>query len=278
MLSYQHGYHAGSFADVHKHLIFTLTLEYLLQKNKPLACLDLYAGAGEYDLDDARASKTAEAEQGVLALPATGWPAAAMAYRRVLGERAVLTGLRRYPGSPLIAARMLRDNDRLIVNELHGTEHGRLRGLLAADRRVHCHQRDALEALPALVPPTEKRGLVLLDPSYEVKSDYQQVPQALLGALLKWPPGVMLLWYPLLAGGQHQPMLRQLEKQLSRPWLRSELTVRPPGVGMHGSGMLVVNPPWTLARQIGSLQALLATLQQPGGSMRLTSGSQPASS
>lgn len=271
MLSYQHGYHAGNFADVHKHLILTLTLDYLLQKDKPLACLDLYAGAGEYDLDDPRATKTAEAGQGVRRLPATGWPAAAMVYRRVLGERALLTGLRQYPGSPAIAARLLRDQDRLILNELHGSENAQLRRLFHADQRVHCHQRDALEALSALLPPAEKRGLVLLDPSYEVKSDYQQLPAALLGALGKWPQAVMLLWYPLLAGGLQQPMLRQLERQLSRPWLRSELSVRPVGIGMHGSGMLIVNPPWTLAQQLQSCRPLLAALQQEGGDWRLES-------
>lgn len=270
MLSYLHGFHAGNFADVHKHLIYCLVLDYLLKKDKPLAVIDVYAGAGFYDLQDARAKKTAEAEAGIMAIPDSGWPDAAAPYREVVRRAAAHHWPPRfYPGSPQIAADLTRSKDRLVFNELHPREYEALKARFAGDPRVHVHHREALEALVALVPPPEKRGLVLIDPSYEVKDEYRTVPEALARAELKWPTGVFLLWYPLLAGGAHHPFVQAVERQTTSPLLQTELCVRPPGAGMYGSGMLILNPPWTLTRSLESLRGWLGQLQGPGGVLRV---------
>ncbi|MFN3713161.1 MAG: 23S rRNA (adenine(2030)-N(6))-methyltransferase RlmJ [Alcanivoracaceae bacterium] len=270
MLSYLHGFHAGNFADVHKHLVLALVLDYLLKKDTPLAVVDVYAGAGFYDLADARASKTGEAEQGIRALPDKAWPDAAAPYREVVRRAAGHQWPPRlYPGSPQIAADLTRSKDRLVFNELHPREYEALKARFANDARVHVHHRDALEALVALVPPPEKRGLVLIDPSYEVKDEYRTVPEALARAEEKWPTGVFLLWYPLLAGGAHHPFVQQVERLTNGPLLQTELCVRPPGAGMYGSGMMVLNAPWTLTSSLESLRGWLAQLQQPGGVLRV---------
>ena len=270
MLSYLHGFHAGNFADVHKHLLLTLALDYLLKKDKPLAVIDIYAGAGFYDLSDAEATKTGEADQGVRALPATGWPEGAGRYREVIQNAAGTQWPPAfYPGSPQIAADLIRPTDRLILNELHPREYEVLKDRFGNDSRVHIHHRQALEALLALVPPPEKRGLVLIDPSYEVKEEYRSVPEALARAEQKWPNGVFMLWYPLLAAGAHRGLVDRVEKLTKAPLLQSEFCIRPPGVGMHGSGMLVLNPPWTLMESVDSLRDWLGVSQQPGGEWRL---------
>lgn len=270
MLSYLHGFHAGNFADVHKHLIYALVLDYLLKKDKPLAVVDVYAGSGFYDLSDARAKKTGEAAEGIGAMPDTGWPETASPYREVVRRAAAHHWPPRfYPGSPQIAADLTRSKDRLIFNELHPREHEALKSRFAGDSRVHVHQREALEALVALVPPEEKRGVVLIDPSYEVKDEYRTVPEALARAEEKWPSGTFLLWYPLLAGGAHHPFVQTVERQTRAPLLQSEFCQRPPGAGMYGSGMMILNPPWTLAASIESLRGWLGQIQQPGGVLRV---------
>lgn len=270
MLSYLHGFHAGNFADVHKHLVYSLVLDYLLKKDKPLGVLDVYAGSGFYDLQDTRARKTAEADAGIMALPDKGWPEAAAPYREVVRRAAAHQWPpRHYPGSPQIAADLTRSKDRMVFNELHPREHEALKARFAHDSRVHVHRREALEALVALVPPPEKRGLVLIDPSYEVKDEYHTVPEALSRAEQKWPTGVFLLWYPLLAGGAHHPLVQAVQKQTRAPLLQTEFCVRPPGAGMYGSGMLVLNPPWTLAATLEGLRGWLGQLQQPGGVLRV---------
>ncbi len=147
MLSYQHGYHAGNFADVHKHAIYALVLDYLLAKPKPLACMDLYAGRGAYDLRDAMAHKTGEAAQGILKLWSQPWPELLGKWRAVL-EQVGGPNLRAYPGSPLLAAKLLREQDRLVFNELHPAEHRVLAESVRYDSRAHLHRRPALEALP----------------------------------------------------------------------------------------------------------------------------------
>lgn len=263
MLSYQHGYHAGNFADVHKHSILTLVLNYLRRKPKPFTVFDVYAGRGLYDLHTAQAQKTGEAEHGILKLADTSWPPLLGDYRQALRAVNAQDALRHYPGSPMITHSLTREATDLVLCELHPQEFVALQHTFKGRGRVSMHRRDALEAMRALLPPASRRGLVLVDPSYERAEDYTAVGAAVAGALQKWPTGVYMLWYPVMADGRHRGMLRRLE-QSERPWLRSELHVRQPGVGMHGSGLLLFNPPFVLPEQLTRLADWFAPLGSDG--------------
>lgn len=272
MLSYQHAYHAGNFADVHKHAIFALVLGYALAKEKPLACYDLYAGRGCYDLNDAMASKTGEAQAGIRRLWRQSWPELLQSWRQVL-EGVGGADLRLYPGSPLLAAKLLRPQDRLILNELHPAEYRVLAESCRYDSRVKLHKRPALEALLALVPPQEKRGLVLLDPAYEIKSEYGEVADTVAKALRQWAGGTFLVWYPLLAEKRHRVLVDRL-LALTPKHLLCELVVgSDSGEGMYGSGMIVLNPPFVLADQLRQLAPFFAGLGVDGpAALRLEVG------
>lgn len=268
MLSYQHGYHAGNFADVHKHSILTLVLNYLRRKPKPFTVFDAYAGRGLYDLSALQAQKTGEAEHGILKLADSAWPPLLGDYRQALRAVNAQDGLRYYPGSPMISHSLTREATDIVLCELHPQEFLALQQTFAGKSRVHLHRRDALEAMRALLPPPSRRGLVLIDPSYERAGDYTEVGAALVGALQKWPTGVYMLWYPVMSDGRHQALLRRLA-QSERPWLRSELLVRAPGVGMHGSGLLLFNPPYVLPEQLARLADWFGALGQGGAAATL---------
>lgn len=262
MLSYQHGYHAGNFADVHKHAALSLVLNYLRRKPKPFTVFDLYAGRGRYDLQALEAQKTGEAEQGILRQWQQPWPELLGDYRHALRALNPQSDtLRWYPGSPLITELLTRDGTDLVLCELHPQEFTALQQNFADHSRVHLHRRDALEAAHALLPPASRRGLVLIDPSYERAGDYDAVAEAVLRGARRWPSGVYMLWYPMLADGRHQKMLRRL-CAAGLPWLRSELRVRPTGMGMSGSGLLLLNPPYLLPDQLRALADWFAPLGQ----------------
>lgn len=261
MLSYLHSFHAGNFADVHKHVVLHRVAAHLLNKPAAIAWFDLYAGAGSYDLTDAEARKTAEAERGIGRLwPPQEWPPLLDSYAAALVAANPDGNLRRYPGSPAQLMRLARDADRLVFSELHPREQAHLQVLTAHDARVSLHQRNALEAINGLLPPREKRGVLLLDPSYERKDEYAAVQQALLRLLPHWRHGVYLLWYPLLPSNAHRPMVDALVRQAGVEVLVSELRVPVSGDGMHGSGMLVLNPTWGLDGQLDSLADWFAAL------------------
>lgn len=245
MLSYRHAFHAGNFADVHKHAAWLLGIRSLQRKPSPFCLLDAYAGAGAYDLDSTAARKTGEWGHGIgRLLTGTGLPPMLVAYRDAILGFNDDDGLKRYPGSPSLAAGMLRGNDRLVCLELHPADYPALKSRFARDPRVHVHKRDAREGLPALLPPVEKRGLVLIDPPYEQAAEYLDVPKAIHAALARWPAGGYLLWYPLLAGNPHVPMLAALATACSRRMLVQELSLFPEAPGLRGSGLAWINPPW----------------------------------
>ncbi|MDD3517834.1 MAG: 23S rRNA (adenine(2030)-N(6))-methyltransferase RlmJ [Chromatiales bacterium] len=270
MLSYQHAFHAGNFADVHKHAVISLVLDALLGKDKPMCVLDTHAGAGLYDLTGPQARKTAEADVGIGRLwqsrdlpdALTGYLAAVRAHNPPRAERP-----RFYPGSPELVRERLRAEDRLVLCEMHPREHDALKALFRDDRRVAVHRQDGYQALKAFLPPKEKRGLVIIDPPYERKEEYTQVEKGLTEALGRWPTGVYALWYPLLAEGSGQRMLRRLIASLRRPCLRCELLVRPERVplGLNGSGMLIVNPPWKLDEALNAVLPWLWKRLSPEG-------------
>jgi 23S rRNA (adenine2030-N6)-methyltransferase len=269
MLSYRHGFHAGNFADVHKHLVLALVLEWLGHKETPFFVLDSHAGAGSYDLGSAQALKVREHEQGIARLwPATKEGPLPRLYRDALRTENPGAELRRYPGSPAIIRNGLREQDRAALVELHPADLAALRTFAAESPRLGVHGRDGFEALGALLPPRERRGLVLVDPPYELKDDYGRVVSVLLGAYRKWPTGIFVLWYPLLPEARERTMLAEIERSGIRKVLLSELLMHRRGRerGMHGSGILVFNPPWALTAELDTrLPAVLARLAPERG-------------
>ncbi|WP_404364027.1 23S rRNA (adenine(2030)-N(6))-methyltransferase RlmJ [Marinobacter sp.] len=256
MLSYLHAFHAGNFADVQKHAVQVLTLIMLQAKPSPIACFDTHAGSAVYDLDSERARKTGEAETGIQRLWQQRRELAAGDWKRLLETLGAISGednrIARYPGSPEWFRRYLRDQDTLTVFELHPAEKQSLAAW--APRSVRVCQEDGLKGLLRQLPPRQPRLLVLMDPSYEVKSDYQVVADTLIKAWQKCRHGVYLIWYPLLPEQQHQKLLDTLCKSQVRKILKSELTLsNPPPRGMTGSGMLIVNPPWGLDARLESM-------------------------
>jgi 23S rRNA (adenine2030-N6)-methyltransferase len=256
MLSYQHQFHAGNLADVHKHAVLAVMLDYLTAKDKPLSYIETHAGRGLYDLCSDAALRTGEAAAGVLAVE--GRFAADHPYRRRLAEVRAMHGPQAYPGSPLIAALSLREGDVMHLADLHPQEHAALVAA-AAPWGAHVYRRDGLEMALALTPPTPRRGLMLIDPSWEVKSDYDRLPDVMAQVHRKWNVGVLALWYPLLAEAAHSAMLGRLTT-LFPDALRHELRFPPARKGhrMLGSGMFVVNPPWGLAEKAADIARAVA--------------------
>ncbi len=260
MLSYQHLYHAGNLADVHKHAALAWVLDYLTRKDKPLSYIETHAGRGVYDLGAEESVKTGEAAKGI-ALAEALFPLD-HPYRQRLDEARVGYGARTYPGSPLIAALGLREGDSLHLAELHPQEHAALERV-AKDWRAHVHRRDGFDLALALTPPTPRRGLMLIDPSYEVKADYEAIPRHMANIHRKWNVGLLILWYPILTGGAHGAMLKALEVAFP-DGLRHEVRFPPVREGhrMEGSGLFVVNPPYGLAEELHALTTRFARLSK----------------
>ncbi len=259
MLSYQHHFHAGNLADVQKHALLAWMLDYLTQKDKPLTYIETHAGRGLYDLSSEYALKTGEAALGVTRAETMFDPG--HPYRQRLNEIRASYGPNAYPGSPLIAALSLRDIDTLHLAELHPTEVQALRHAMNP-WGPHVYARDGFEMGLALTPPTPRRGLMLIDPSYEVKADYDAIPGHIRAMARKWNVGIFALWYPLLTSGAHGPMLGQLARDFPDA-LRCEVHFPPvrPGHKMIGTGMFIVNPPYGMegeAARIGAGLALIA--------------------
>lgn len=266
MLSYQHGYHAGGPADLHKHAALCAVLERLAEKAKPFVVIDLYAGHGAYGLGTPEAQKTREFESGIGRV----WPtqqSVPPAIGRLFDAVSSLNPegrLVRYPGSPALTRAALRADDRLILNELHPGAFADLRRWAGRDARISLHKRDGLEALLGLTPPPIRRGLVVIDPSYEVKTEYESVPQVLTAALRKWKEGIYLLWYPIMSDGRHRKLLDGLEAsaRAASETLVCELTFKKaPGKdapGLAGTGLAVINPPYRFAEMMAEAGDWLA--------------------
>ena len=272
MLSYQHGFHAGNFADVQKHLVLCQILQALNIKSKPWSYLETHSGRAIYDLKDEQAQKTHEAETGIEKL----WTAGTLSeplqhYMAQVAQVNNKSELLRYPGSPTIAAQHARDNDRLYLMELHPSEVEILKSWFHQDKRVAVHHRDGYEGVMSQLPPDPRRGLVVIDPSYEVKAEYDQVCSFIQKARHRWPQGIDAIWYPLLAADRWRHMLNKLKAQGGVGMLQCEIEVSEPQErGMYGSGMLIVNPPWQLDKQLELLMPeLVQQLAPKGGSWRV---------
>jgi 23S rRNA (adenine2030-N6)-methyltransferase len=254
MLSYQHIYHAANPADVHKHALLCAMLDYMAAKPKPLSYVETHAGRGLYALDAPEARRTGEATAGIGRLQ--GGFAADHPYMRALARVRSVHGPEAYAGSPLLAAGMARPGDAMHLAELHPQEHAALVRVMAGSG-AHVYRRDGFAMALALCPPTPRRGLMLIDPSYEVKADYDRIPGLIDQLHRKWNVGVIALWYPILTSGAHVPMLAALDRPGA---LRHEVGFAPvrDGHRMVGSGMFVINPPWGLGAETARLSALFA--------------------
>ena len=258
MLSYQHSYHAGNLADVHKHSLLAWMLDYLTAKDKPLSYIETHGGRALYDLTDVAARKTGEAAQGIEKV--RGWFEPGHPYARVLAQTATEDGAQFYPGSPLIAGLLLRDTDPIHLAELHPQEHAALTNAMSP-YPAKVHLRDGFEMAFALTPPMPRRGLMLIDPSFEIKEDYAAIPGHIAKITRAWNVGIIALWYPILTNGAHLPMLARLANAQPDA-LRHEVRFPParPGHGMVGSGLFVVNPPFGLEAEAKMLTKKFATL------------------
>ena len=274
MLSYRHGYHAGNFADVLKHAVLSLLLLALRKKDKPFRYLETHAGAGRYDLRDKLALKNAEYRSGIVRL----WerpdiPTLLQDYMAAVRSANDGDRLRWYPGSPLIARRLLRPGDSMALCELHSTEIVLLRSLFARDRQVTVYHRDGYAALNALLPPVERRGLVLCDPAFEIKDERTRLFDSLTLARAKWPTGIFAIWHPI----QERPVTERLYLRFENAGIPKillvELCILPDATtkALIGSGMLLINPPWRIDDELKELLPwLLAVLASDGtGSWRV---------
>jgi 23S rRNA (adenine2030-N6)-methyltransferase len=269
MLSYRHAFHAGNFADVLKHVVLLRLLVYLVHKDAPLLYLDTHAGAGTYKLDAPQADRTGEYREGIGRLwRQGGLPEALRQYVDLVRSFNTDGKLRNYPGSPRIAGQLLRQQDRLEFCELHRNDYALLEATFRGDRRVHCHAGDGFAVATARLPPSERRALVFIDPSYEMKGDYSRVVEALLRMHRRFASGVYALWYPLV----DRRLTAALKSGVADSDLRDVLNLElireagPSKAGMRGCGMFVVNSPWTLKAELPpALEALARLLAGPRG-------------
>lgn len=273
-MNYRHAYHAGNFADVVKHVVLCLLVEHLKRKDKAFRVIDTHAGAGLYDLASPEARKTGEWRGGIGRLLQADLPppAAELLKPYLDAVRAVNEPgeFSRYPGSPMIVRHLLRRQDRLSAAELHPADAARLKALFDGDFQVRVMQLDGWLALGAHLPPKEKRGLVLVDPPFEADSEFERMVDGLRKAHRRWPGGVYALWYPIKDRGAVAAFRRALADSGIAKILDVVFEIRPPSPEprLDGSGMIVVNPPFTLERDLAAvipaLQGLLA-LEEPSG-------------
>jgi 23S rRNA (adenine2030-N6)-methyltransferase len=247
LLSYRHLFHAGNFADVFKHALLARLLLALGGKGKPYCYLDTHAGIGRYDLSHEWAWKAREFENGISRL----WerkdiPAALAPYMDLVRAENPKGRLRYYPGSPLIAIRLRRPGDRVVLTELNKNDFAELQAVVAREHHVAVHCMDGYQALKAFLPPTEKRGLVLLDSSFDRDREFARIVKALKAAHLSWATGTYAIWYPLMEPATMRDFAQSVAKSGIRKVLRLEMTVGPAGESryLRGCGMLVINPPW----------------------------------
>jgi 23S rRNA (adenine2030-N6)-methyltransferase len=277
MLSYRHAFHAGNHADVLKHAVLIQLLRYLNQKDAPYMAVDTHAGAGLYELDGTYAKKSGESATGIARLwGRTDLPGPLAEYVEFVKSLNPDGRLRYYPGSPWCADRLARAADRLRLFELHPTDHKILLQNFrdaaartpARGKRVLIEQADGFQALKALLPPPSRRGLVLIDPPYEVKNDYRLVIDTLRDALQRFATGVYAVWYPILQRLESRQLPGRLKRLAPHGWLHATLTVAAPapdGFGLRASGMFIVNPPWTLEPMLREmLPYLVRALGQDG--------------
>ncbi|EKO3673992.1 23S rRNA (adenine(2030)-N(6))-methyltransferase RlmJ [Vibrio metschnikovii] len=262
MLSYRHSFHAGNHADVLKHIVQSLILNALQQKETPFVYHDTHSGVGRYDLTHEWSEKTGEYKQGIGRLwQQADTPAEIDSYLDAVKALNQGEELRYYPGSPRIARAHLRAQDRMVLSELHPSDYPLLEQEFARDRQVAIYKQDGFARLKASLPPKERRGLVLIDPPYELAKEYRDVVQAIAQSHKRWSTGIYAIWYPVVNRCDIDDMLDGLANLGIRKILQIELGVAPDTNqrGMTASGMIVINPPWKLESE---MQTILPFLKQ----------------
>lgn len=260
MLSYRHSFHAGNHADVLKHIVQSLILSALQQKEKPFVYHDTHSGVGRYDLTHEWSEKTGEFKQGIARL----WdqpqlPEDIASYIDAIKQLNNGDELRYYPGSPRVARAHLRSHDRMVLTELHPADYPLLEQEFHRDRQVSIFKEDGFKRLKASLPPKERRGLVLIDPPYELAHEYNDVVRAIAQSYKRWATGIYAIWYPVVNRCDIDDMLDGLKELGIRKILQIELGVSPDTNerGMTASGMIVINPPWKLESQMTDLLPFL---------------------
>lgn len=269
MLSYRHIYHAGNFADVFKHVVLLQILRALLRKETPFFVLDTHAGIGRYELALAEAQKNREFENGVARLLECADPPAAVAdyLEQVYAQNPRGHDLAYYPGSPCLIRALLRAQDRLVLSELHPADYVELKRLFAGDKQAAVHQQDAYRGLKAFLPPAERRGLVLIDPPYERKDEYERVAENLAAACKRWPTAIYMIWYPILSRSLATRFHQAVMATGIRKILCAELCIDADTdrTAFVGSGLLIVNPPWQLQEELAAQLPWLWHCLAPAG-------------
>jgi 23S rRNA (adenine2030-N6)-methyltransferase len=265
MLSYRHAFHAGNHADVLKHYVFCLVLDYFNQKDKPYLVVDTHAGAGMYALGDAYAQKNAEFENGITRLfAAKDLPESLEKFVKIIKNFNENNALNFYPGSPKIAESLLRSNDKLRLFELHPSDCKLLiENFSGKGKQTKIEQQDGFAGIKACLPPPSKRAVILIDPPYELKDDYQKVVDCVKDSLNRFATGTYLVWYPLLQRDEPLDMGYALKAMQANNWLDVSLSVataNADGFGMFGSGMFIINPPWTLPKMLEQAMPILRDL------------------
>ncbi|KPD03869.1 23S rRNA (adenine(2030)-N(6))-methyltransferase RlmJ [Moellerella wisconsensis] len=269
MLSYRHSFHAGNHADVLKHTVQSLIIESLKEKEKPFLYLDTHAGAGRYQLTSEHAEKTGEYLEGIARIwEQSDIPAELAPYINVIKGINDKSKLRFYPGSPFIAKQLLREQDKLVLTELHSSDYPLLRGEFLRDKqRALVLREDGYQQLKSKLPPATRRGFALIDPPYEMKSDYEAVVRGVHEGHKRFATGTYAIWYPVVLRQQIKRMISQLQSTGIRNILQIELAVRPDSDqrGMTASGMIVINPPWKLEQQMNAVLPWLHKALVPEG-------------
>jgi 23S rRNA (adenine2030-N6)-methyltransferase len=276
MLAYRHAFHAGNHADVLKHCVLQQILMYMNQKDKPYWVIDTHAGAGMYSLASDYANTKSEYLDGVARLwECDDLPPVLREYMNLIQLCNNKGDWTLYPGSPEVIRRTIRSDDRMRLFELHPTDFEILQENFERDRQAKLFNSDGFASLKALLPPPTRRAVIFMDPPYEIKTDYPKVVDALEEGLARFAEGVYVIWYPILTRGDHIRLIESLSK-LSEKTLNIAMTVQEPdekGFGMLGSGLFVINPPWTLK---GTMETVMPYLveklaQYPGASYEITS-------
>jgi 23S rRNA (adenine2030-N6)-methyltransferase len=295
-VNYRHAYHAGNFADVYKHVVLALIAEALGRKEAPFCAIDTHAGVGRYDLQGEEAAKTGEAADGVLRLVGKVLPyelgpywravksinRGSMSPRRAPASNPLARGpaadqhsgshLRWYPGSPRVLRAGMRESDRLLLAELHPEDVAALRAEFAGDGQVTVRAMDGYAALKALLPPAERRGVVLIDPPFEDRGEFARLQQGLSDAWRRWPTGTYLIWYPIKARAPVDAFLGWVKEHAPAETLIAELSIHDGYAEdlLNGCGLVIVNPPWKVDQQFANVLPFLhATLRQTGGGSEL---------
>lgn len=270
MLAYRHAFHAGNHADVLKHITLMLLLRHMNAKDKPYRYVDTHAGAGGYSLQGQYAKKKGEYEHGIARLwGQPGLPQVATDYVELIRRFNPDGRLTQYPGSPALAQMLVRRQDQLRLFELHPTDHRILASFLAETSNAEVMRADGFEGLKGQVPPSSRRALVMMDPSYEGQADYSKVISALREALLRFATGVYMVWYPQVTKLEAAQLPKRLQAMAPKSWLHARLTVQQPdaqGFGLAGSGVFILNPPYTLHDELKEVLPFLtsALSQYPG--------------